>query len=50
MSYSQLEKYLNALEESGFIAEKSGVWKTTEKGLHVIEACEVCRRIVEKVP
>ena len=49
LSFSQLEKYLNALNEAGFITEKSGVWKTTEKGLHVMEACEICLRLTEEV-
>ena len=47
LSFSQLEKYLNALKNGGFITEKSGIWKTTEKGLHVIEACKMCRRLLE---
>lgn len=49
LSFSQLEKYLEALNEAGFITEKSGVWKTTEKGLHVIEACEICLRLTGEV-
>lgn len=50
LSFSQLKLYLNALKEAGFITEQSGVWKTTEKGLHVIEACEICHRLIKKVP
>jgi len=49
LSFSQLEHYLNALNEAGFIAEESGVWRTTEKGLHVIEACEICLRLTGNV-
>ena len=49
LSFSQLEQYLGALEKSGFITETSGIWNTTEKGLHVIEACEICLRLTEKV-
>jgi len=49
LSYSQLEKYLNALRKEGFINEESGVWKTTERGLDVIKACRICLRLVEKV-
>ncbi len=48
LSFPQLKKYLNRLSTSGFITEKSGVWKTTEKGFHVIEACEICRRLMEE--
>jgi len=50
LSHTQLEKYLRALERENFIAEESGVWKTTEKGLYVIEACKLCQRLVEEVP
>jgi len=49
LSFHQLEKYLNALNHAHFIIEESGVWKTTEKGLHVIEACELCVRLTEEV-
>jgi len=49
LSFSQLEQYLGALEKAGFITETSGIWNTTEKGLHVIEACEICLRLTEKV-
>lgn len=49
LSFSQLEQYLNALKKGGFIAEESGVWRTTEKGLHVIEACEICLSFTREV-
>ena len=49
LSFSQLEHYLNALNEAGFIAEEAGLWRTTEKGLHVIEACEICLRLTGNV-
>ena len=50
LSFSQLEQYLNALKEADFITEESGIWKTTEKGLHVIEACKICQRLIKEVP
>ncbi len=50
LSFPQLENYLTALENAGFITEKSGIWKTTEKGLHVIEACKICQRLLTEVP
>ena len=46
ISSSMNERYLNALKKAGFITEKNGIWKTTEKGLHVIEACELCQRLL----
>ena len=49
LSFSQLEQYLGALEKAGFIAETSGIWNTTKKGFHVIEACEMCLRLTEKI-
>lgn len=49
LSFSQLEHYLGALEKAGFIAEKSGTWNTTKKGLHAIEACEICLQLTEEV-
>jgi predicted transcriptional regulator len=49
LSFSQLEQYLNALKKGSFIIEESGVWRTTEKGLHVIEACGICLRLTEEV-
>ena len=49
LSFAQLKQYLDALKEAGFMTEKSGLWKTTEKGLHVIEACELCLRLTEEV-
>jgi len=48
LSYDQLQKYLTALKERDFITEESGIWKTTEKGLHVIEACNMCSRLLEE--
>jgi predicted transcriptional regulator len=48
LSFAQLEQYLNALKKADFIAEKSGIWKTTEKGLHVIEACKICLRLMKE--
>lgn len=50
LSFTQLELYLNALKKAGFITEETGIWKTTEKGLHVIEACKICHLLMKKVP
>lgn len=50
LSFAQLDRYLNALKEAGLITQESAVWKTSEKGLHVIEFCELCCRLIEEVP
>lgn len=49
LSYAQLERYLNALEEAGLVIKKSRVWRTTKKDLNVIEACTICHSLMEKV-
>jgi len=49
LSHSQSKKYLECLKESGFMAEKSGIWKTTRKGANVIEACQLCRELAHQV-
>ena len=48
LSFELREKYLNALKEADFITEESGIWKTTEKGLQVIKACEICQRFIKE--
>jgi predicted transcriptional regulator len=50
LSFPQLEHYLIALKNASFITEESGIWKTTEKGLHVIEACKICQRLLTDIP
>jgi len=50
LSFDQAEKHLSTLRKAGFIAEKSGFWKTTEKRFHVIEACKICRRLIREAP
>jgi predicted transcriptional regulator len=49
LSFDMLDKYLNALKEADFITEESGIWRTTEKGFHVIKACEICQRFIKEV-
>jgi predicted transcriptional regulator len=50
LSFAQLDRYLNALEKAGFITKRSGTWKTTKKGLEVIEFCDLCCRLVKEIP
>jgi len=42
LSYKQLELYLNAMLARGFLKKVGSNYVTTEKGLHVIEACKMC--------
>lgn len=50
LNFSQVEHYLPPLRKAGFITEDSGIWRTTEKGLHAIEACDICCSLIEGVP
>jgi len=49
LSFAQLEKYLPALEKAGFITQESGIWRTTRDGLHVIDACKICHRLMRQL-
>jgi len=43
MSSAQCADYLKYLALGGYVSEEaSGNWKTTEKGLLVIDACQIC--------
>ena len=43
MSSAQCAEYLKYLALTGYIFEEaSSIWKTTEKGLLVIDACAIC--------
>lgn len=46
MSSAQCSKYLNDLKAAGYIFEENGMWKTTEKGLQVIDACKICHSLI----
>ncbi|MEM2146190.1 MAG: winged helix-turn-helix domain-containing protein [Candidatus Jordarchaeaceae archaeon] len=49
LSYFQLEEYLVALKKAGFLMERERIWKTTQEGLRVIEACKICHQLTQKV-
>jgi len=49
LSFVQLKKYLGALERAGLIENESGVWRTTESGINVIEACRICRGLINEL-
>jgi hypothetical protein len=43
MSSAQCEEYVRYLTLAGYISEEtSGIWKTTEKGHLVVDACQIC--------
>jgi predicted transcriptional regulator len=54
LNTTQAEAYLTELESRNFLSKhrmlgkKSIVWKTTSKGLTVIEACQKCARLADK--
>ena len=48
LSFKQLEYYLNHLLSKNFIKKEGDLYKTTEKGLDVIEACRICLKLTEQ--
>jgi predicted transcriptional regulator len=43
LSSTQCEEYLKYLAWAGYVSEEArGIWKTTEKGHLVIDACQIC--------
>ena len=46
LSSAQCSEYLKNLKEAGYISEESGTWKTTERGLQVIDACRICHNLM----
>jgi len=47
LSFKQTEYYLNNLLSKNFIKKEGNVYRTTEKGLDIIEACKVCLKFTE---
>jgi len=48
LSFKQLEYYLNHLLSKNFIKKQGNIYRTTEKGLDVIEACKICLKLTEQ--
>jgi predicted transcriptional regulator len=46
LSSAQCTKYLEALKEADYISVASRVWTTMEKGLQVINACQICHSLM----
>ena len=45
LNWRQLEYYLNHLLSKNFIEKEDKNYRTTEKGLEVIEACKICLKL-----
>jgi len=48
LSFKQLEYYLNHLLSKNFVKKEGKFYRTTEKGLAVIEACKICLKLTEQ--
>jgi len=54
LSTAQADKYLEELEKRKFVIrvripkKESFVWKTTDAGVLVIEACKICHSLADK--
>jgi predicted transcriptional regulator len=48
LSFKQTEYYLDRLLSKNFIKKEGKIYKTTEKGLDVIEACKICLKLIEQ--
>jgi predicted transcriptional regulator len=47
LSGKRLEYYLNHLLSKNFIRKEGNFYRTTEKGLDVVEACKTCLSLIE---
>jgi predicted transcriptional regulator len=48
LSSAQCNKYLENLKNADYISEENGIWKTTNRGLQVIDACVICHSLMDK--
>jgi predicted transcriptional regulator len=46
LSSAQCKKYLVDLKEAGYVTEAGRLWKTTNRGLQVIDACKICHNLM----
>ena len=47
LSYKQAESYLGHLLSKNFIKKEDKFYRTTEKGLNVIEFCKMCLKLLD---
>lgn len=45
LNFVQAERYLKALNDKGFLEMLNDRYVVTEKGRHVVEACELCLQL-----
>jgi len=48
LTHPQIQRYLEALQGTGFIRENSKVWKTTKKGMETIKVYMPCYPLIEE--
>ena len=48
LNFRQIQYYLDQLLSKNFIKKEDNFYKTTEKGLDVIEACKICHRLIDE--
>jgi predicted transcriptional regulator len=49
LSFAQIEKYPAILENAGLIAKEESFWRTTEKGVNVMESCKTCQLLMKQI-
>ena len=49
LSFTQIEKYLAILDNAGLIAKEESFWRTTEKGVNVMESCKTCQLLMKQI-
>ncbi len=48
LNFRQIQYYLKHLLSKNFIEKEGNLYRTTEKGLDIIEACKICLRLTEQ--
>ncbi len=47
LNFRQIQYYLSQLLSKNFIKKEGNFYRTTEKGLDIIEACKICHQLLE---
>ena len=48
LNFRQIQYYLNQLLSKNFVKKEDNVYRTTKKGLDVIEACKICHKLIKE--